>query len=125
MDTFITVCNIFIIFWVTYSSYGAHVHHKRATVSVLGDHKHTDSSDPHHHDFTPAPHHVKLHKDVCLHEAECVLPVQCPAHVHDDPLKQCTIATGRTGVCCTTGQNHTGKRYSLYLRKWLYLNTNY
>ncbi|KAF2881077.1 hypothetical protein ILUMI_25098 [Ignelater luminosus] len=108
MDTFITVCNIFIIFWVTYFSYGAHVHHKRATVSILSHQKHSDSSDPHHHDFTPAPHRVKSHKDVCLHDAECVLPVQCPAHVHDESLKKCTIATGRSGVCCTTGQNHTG-----------------
>ncbi|KAF5299451.1 hypothetical protein FQR65_LT01031 [Abscondita terminalis] len=83
----------------------AHVHHP-ITISQLG-HQHHVQSHHHHHEFTPAPHIVRGHKDICANDAECVLPVQCPAHVRDETTLHCKTLSGRTGVCCTTGQNHT------------------
>lgn len=64
--------------------------------------------------FTPAPQLLKKYRDVCPEDAVCVPPVQCPAHVRDEGKQFCTITGGRQGVCCTSGQNHTGKmnRYS-------------
>lgn len=59
-------------------------------------------------DSTPASRVNKAHKDTCSKSAECVLPVQCPAHVNEEDIDQCSTAGGREGVCCTTGKNHTG-----------------
>lgn len=93
---------------VNYGVWCAHVHHKANTISHLAHHKSLETSHHHHHGFTPAPHIVKPHKDNCLHDAECVLPVQCPAHVQEQGALKCTTLSGRSGLCCSTGQNHTG-----------------
>lgn len=59
--------------------------------------------------FTPAPQRLKRHRDVCVEDAVCVPPVQCPAHVRDAEKQLCTIIGGRQGVCCSSGRNHTSK----------------
>lgn len=59
--------------------------------------------------FTLAPERLKRHRDVCSEDAVCVPMVQCPAHVRDEAKQLCTIIGGRQGVCCSSGQNHTGK----------------
>ncbi|KAF5295133.1 hypothetical protein FQA39_LY13284 [Lamprigera yunnana] len=92
--------------WISCCS-SAHIHRSPITISQLGRHRHLENDHHHHTQFTPAPQIIKVYKDVCVHEAECVLPVQCPAHVHEDDTVSCRTIFGRFGVCCTTGQNHS------------------
>ncbi|KAK4882891.1 hypothetical protein RN001_006210 [Aquatica leii] len=94
-----------LLMWVSLC-FTAHIQHNSITISQLGHHKHVKSHH-HHHEFTPAPHIVRGHKDICSQEADCVIPVQCPAHVRDEAKLHCKTLSGRAGVCCTTGQNHT------------------
>ncbi|KAB0802059.1 hypothetical protein PPYR_04245 [Photinus pyralis] len=85
----------------------AHIPAKRMTISHIGHHRSFEVVDHHQHGFTPAPHVTKVYRDICSQDAECVLPVQCPAHVHDDGVLKCKTILGRVGICCKTGQNHT------------------
>ncbi|KAK5650372.1 hypothetical protein RI129_001401 [Pyrocoelia pectoralis] len=93
--------------WIA-NSLPAHIPAKRMTISHIGHPRSFDVVDYHRHGFTPAPHAVKTYRDICSHDAECLLPVQCPAHVHDDSLMKCKTLLGRVGICCSSGQNHTG-----------------
>lgn len=51
-------------------------------------------------------------KITCNDGSFCVPFVQCPAHIRNEIKKLCQITTGREGVCCSTGQNHTGLCFS-------------
>lgn len=44
----------------------------------------------------------------CRGKRNCVPYVQCPAHVRDGIEEGCHVSDGRLGICCSTGQNHTG-----------------
>lgn len=51
-------------------------------------------------------------KSTC-EKGECVPFVSCPAHINIENNQYCETSTGKKGICCCTGQNHTG-RYFIY-----------
>lgn len=96
-----------ILFLLYRDKINGHVHHQRDSqnldriVDALG---HQSARE-----YTPAPHKLKHYKDVCTEDdAICVLPVQCPAHVKSEKVNYCMVIGGRKGICCVSGQNHTG-----------------
>ncbi|XP_059614078.1 chorion peroxidase [Phlebotomus argentipes] len=70
--------------------------------------------------FTPVPNFpvkksgLLVKYDPCPHNVRCVPPIQCPAHVNlpaAEKPRPCELASGSGhGLCCTTGQNHTGQK---------------
>lgn len=82
-----------------------HTRHHRVNLGSHLTHRNVPEAKA---NFTPAPQSMRQHRDVCEEDGICVLPVQCPAHVRDEDKHFCTVIGGRKGVCCTSGQNHTG-----------------
>lgn len=95
---------------------GQFLAHKRFNRGAISSHLAHQQKQSQSESFTPAP--VAPYRDVCAENAICVTPVQCPAHVRADYKKFCSVVGGRKGVCCNTGQNHTGNWYN-YLFIWL------
>lgn len=58
--------------------------------------------------FTPAPKHMRPYVGSCVGGSVCVNFVSCPAHVRLTSKKYCELVGGSKGICCKTGQNHTG-----------------
>lgn len=46
--------------------------------------------------------------EMCQLATRCVAFVSCPAHVRIKVKSMCKLASGREGVCCSSGGNHTG-----------------
>lgn len=59
--------------------------------------------------FTPAPRHTRPYAGSCVDGSECVNFVSCPAHVRLTAKRYCELIGGSKGICCKTGQNHSGK----------------
>lgn len=52
--------------------------------------------------------------DPCPTGIKCVPHIQCPAHLKMDKKMRpqvCELNGGKHGLCCTSGQNHTGKAF--------------
>lgn len=112
----VTITSAFFVYVVALG----HVRHHRATVGSHLTPRATELSGvgPQNTSFSPAPRSVQPHRDVCSDISFCVPPVQCPAHVRDDSKKYCSVIGGRRGICCTSGQNHTGKEFKNILASY-------
>lgn len=96
---------------------------KSSTIGDRGNHDSLNSNNP---DVTPreiflsptntSPANLRTSTETCLdcpRQASCVPFVHCPAHVREPNVVECHLKTGKPGVCCSTGQNHTSNSDSI------------
>lgn len=108
----------FVIVILFFSSVNSHVamDHKSGRSHMFPDEDEKVTSEHSTEETNNVTHHyhatTEKYKGSCEEGSECVHFVSCPAHVTVDKKKFCQTETGKKGICCCTGQNHTGKKQS-------------